>query len=352
MNIDAGPGDDGITAGDAADLVQGGEGDDVLDGAGGGDRIIGNRGSDTMNAGSGDDTMVWNNGDGSDTMNGALGVDRVETNLSGVGDTSTLRVEHGRVRYDRLNPGPFNLSIGTGEIFELNTLGGDDTLTTQPGVPIAVVAEGGEGNDTFGGGNEQDTFFGGAGDDQLDPGAGTDVADGGDGNDALTIRDGGSDLDRGGPGFDKAIADCILVDAAGADVEAIDRTALPTVPTPPATPKPPAAEKPAGEPKLRWSKRVKRNRARVSILCPTGTRGCEGAVTLMTAKKVKLDGLRARIEIARRSWDLEAGQRRTLNVRLPAGTRRLARENRLSVRAVATSDGAGRRAAKFALRYR
>ena len=56
-----------------------------------------------MNGGAGDDTIVWNNGDGSDVMNGDDGVDRVETNLGAADDVSTLKIENGRVRYDRLN---------------------------------------------------------------------------------------------------------------------------------------------------------------------------------------------------------------------------------------------------------
>jgi Ca2+-binding RTX toxin-like protein len=354
MDVDAGPGDDAITTGEAADLVRGGDGDDALQGAGGGDRIVGDRGGDAMSGGAGDDTMVWNNGDGSDVMDGEQGVDRVETNLSGASDTSTLRAEHGRVRYDRLDPGPFNLSIGTAEIFELNTLAGDDRLTTGPAVPIAVVANGGEGNDVLKGADEQDTFFGGAGDDRLEPGAGNDVADGGAGNDALAIRDGASDLARGGAGFDTAIADALSVDAVAVDVEAIDRTALPPAPKPPtpAPPKPPAAGKPVGEATLRWSTRVKRNRARVTVSCPAGTTGCEGAVTLMSRRKVNVDGLKARVELARKSWDLAAGRRRTLTVKLPARAKRLARNNRLAVRAVAVSDGSGERTAKVTLRYR
>jgi Ca2+-binding RTX toxin-like protein len=95
MNIDAGTGDDTIVTGDGADL------------------IAGNDGNDTLSGGAADDTLVWNNGDGSDAMNGDDGIDRIETNLSAAADTSTLKLENGRVRYDRTNPGPFNLSTDT-----------------------------------------------------------------------------------------------------------------------------------------------------------------------------------------------------------------------------------------------
>ena len=155
ITIDAGSGNDTITTGDGADLINGGDGNDTLNGAGGGDRIVGDRGGDTMNGGAGDDTTVWNNGDGSDVMNGDDGVDRVETNLSAGADTSTLKLENGRVRYDRLNPGPFNLSIATAEVFELNALGGDDTLTTAADVTLPLVVDAGAGNDTIQGGAAQ-----------------------------------------------------------------------------------------------------------------------------------------------------------------------------------------------------
>ena len=203
MTIDAGSGNDTITTGDGADLINGGDGNDTLNGAGGGDRIVGDRGGDTMNGGAGDDTTVWNNGDGSDVMNGDDGVDRVETNLSAGADTSTLKLENGRVRYDRLNPGPFNLSIATAEVFELNTLGGDDTLTTATDVTLPLVVDAGAGNDTIQGG------------------AASDSIDGGDGNDTVQLREGIADFVRGGLGADQATVDAI--DAVAADVESVDR---------------------------------------------------------------------------------------------------------------------------------
>ena len=156
-----------------------------------------------MNGGAGDDTIVWNNGDGSDVMNGDDGVDRVETNLSAAADTSTLKLENGRVRYDRLNPGPFNLSIATAEVFELNTLGGDDTLTTANDVTLPLVVDAGAGNDIIQGS------------------AASDSIDGGDGNDTVQLREGIADFVRGGLGADQATVDA--VDAVAADVETVDR---------------------------------------------------------------------------------------------------------------------------------
>jgi hypothetical protein len=75
-------------------------------------------------------------------------------------------------------------------------------------------------------------------------------------------------------------------------------------------------------------------------------------VTLMTAKKFMAGGLKGRIELTRKTWNLDAGERRRLAVKLPSGAKRLARKSRLALRAVAVSDGAGERAGKLTLRYR
>ena len=99
-----------------------------------------------MNGGAGDDTMVWNNGDGNDVMNGDDGIDRIENNLGAADDVSSLKVENGRVRYDRTNA-PFNLIVGSSEVFELNTFGGKDTLTSVPDLPITLDADLGAGDD-------------------------------------------------------------------------------------------------------------------------------------------------------------------------------------------------------------
>src|SRR5215217_6721238 len=119
ISVDAGPGNDAITTGAAADLVQGGVGADTLNGGAGGDRMVGNPGNDVVNAGSGDDTLVWNNGDNTDDLNGEDGLDRIETNMSALGDVMTLAPAGGKVRFDRVNLVPFGLNIASSEVFEL-----------------------------------------------------------------------------------------------------------------------------------------------------------------------------------------------------------------------------------------
>lgn len=254
MTIDGGSGDDAITTGDGADVVSGGDGNDTLNGAGGGDRLIGDRGGDTFNAGEGDDTTVWNNGDGSDVMNGENGVDRVEVNLSAADEVSTFKPENGRVRYDRLTQVPFNLSIATAEFFELNALGGNDTLTASPGTGLPLV---------------------------VDAGAGDDV---------LNVRDAIPGHFFGGSGIDTA-----TIDANDTTVDVETATAPPV----------PPVLKP-GAPTLAKTAKVKSGAAGLKLSCPAGTTGCEGKVTLTYKGK----------RIGRTAYTLRAGEAKTIKVKV------------------------------------
>jgi Ca2+-binding RTX toxin-like protein len=337
--VDAGPGNDTITTGDGADLIQGGTGLDTLSGGAGADRIVGNQGNDTDNGGTGDDTLVWNNGDATDNLNGQDGLDRVEANMSGgvAGDAMTLKPAGAKVRFDRTNLVPFGLNIASSEVFELNGLGGDDTLTTAPGLGalISVVADGGPGNDAFTGGDESDTYFGGLGDDWLDPGAGIgDAVDGQAGNDTLKVRDGFADLARGGEGTDNATADRedVLVDVESADV-------------PPA---PPAADTTGTAARVttkRVTSKLKKGvyTAKIRVSCPASEAGgCKGTLVLQTARTVSLGGTRFHAIVASKRYTLNSGQAKTLKVRLPKGVRAVSRRGTLSLNAITTNrDAAG-----------
>jgi Ca2+-binding RTX toxin-like protein len=335
--IDAGPGNDTVTTGDGADLIQGGSGVDTLNGGAGGDRILGNPGNDVMNGNAGDDTLVWNNGDGNDQMNGEDGLDRIENNLGAANDVSALSVVGGKVHYARTN-NPFTLDVASSELFELNTFGGDDTLTTGPGLGalIAVVADAGSGNDTFTGGDESDTYFGGLGDDTLDPGAGIgDAVDGQDGNDTLKVRDNAADLARGGAGTDSATADLedILVDVENKDV-----TAGPPAPDTKGTA--------ARVRSRRITSKLKKGvyTAKIKIECPASEAGgcTKGTLALQTARKVSLGGTRFNALVAVKRYSLKSGQRKTLKVKLPKGVRALSRRGTLSLNAITTNrDAAG-----------
>jgi Ca2+-binding RTX toxin-like protein len=329
LSVDAGPGLDNITTGAGADLVQGGDDADVLNGGGGGDRIAGDPGNDVMNGGDGDDTLVWKNGDGNDEMNGDAGLDRIEDDLGAANDVSQLSVVNGKVHYARVNA-PFTLDVATSEVFELNTFDGNDTLDVAPGVGalIAVQADAGSGDDRFTGNDEADTFFGGLGNDTLDPGAGSDLVDGQDGDDTLRLRDGAADLARGGAGTDSATVDAI--DAVGADVEKVDR-----------------AKSGANALALRKNAKVTLKKgkysAKVVLTCdPSALEGCKGTLTLLTAKTVKIGGVRVKALLASAKYDLRAGTTRNVTVKLPSVAKRLASKRSLKVKAQAVSkDAAG-----------
>jgi Ca2+-binding RTX toxin-like protein len=282
MNIDAGSGTDTISTGDGNDVVLGGDGNDTLNGAGGGDRLVGDRGGDNMNGGAGDDTLVWNNGDGSDVMNGDDGVDRIEDNLSGADDISTLKPDGARIRYDRLNQVPFNLSIASSEVFELNTLGGNDSLTTSPGVSIPVVADGGAGNDLF------------------------------------SVRDNAPTFVFGGSGTDTATVDA--ADSVAADVEAVDRPAV-------------QASHSAGVAKLVSAAKVKKGVVSLKLSCPAGTTGCRGSISLLTAKAFKLGKVKTQLSLGRAVYSLNAGETKTIKLKLASGTARLASKKKLAATA-------------------
>jgi Ca2+-binding RTX toxin-like protein len=322
ITVEAGPGLDAITTGAGVDLIEGGEDVDTLNGGPGGDRILGNPGNDVMNGNAGDDTLVWNNGDGTDDMNGQDGLDRIETNLGAADDVSQVKVLSGLVRYDRVNA-PFGLNIATSEVLELNTFGGADTLDVAPGVGalIAITADGGEGNDRFNGGDEADTFLGGLGNDALDPGTGSDTANGQDGDDTLKLRDGIGDLAVGGTGTDSATVDSL--DAVAADVENVDRSK-------------------SGAKALLIDGKAKVNRryrAELKLTCDdSAIEGCEGRLSLLA--KAKIGGKRLEVLLATARYDLDAGESKTVTVRIPKFAKKLAKNRKLKVKAQAVAQNA------------
>src|SRR5262245_65953482 len=147
--------------------------------------------------------MVWNPGDGTDVNEGGAGSDTVEVNGGSGAETFTVAANGRRVRFDRTDPGPFSLDIGTTENLLLNANGGDDVITAGNGLAglIQLTLDGGAGNDRITGGDGDDVLIGGAGDDQVfggagndrmiwNPGDGTDLFEGGDGTDTAEINGG------------------------------------------------------------------------------------------------------------------------------------------------------------------
>jgi Ca2+-binding RTX toxin-like protein len=198
-------GDDVLTGADTGDTLNGGDGND---------RLIGAKGTDLMSGGAGNDTLVWNNGDGSDRMNGDAGNDVAEVNGSPtLGDVFTLDPEPGGVKFQRTNLVPFTLDTAT-ERFQVNGLGGDDSVTAHDGVGAATLlsVDGGAGNDTvvgsdgpdlISGGEGNDTLSGGGGDDRIVGDHGNDTMNGGAGDDTLVWNNGdGTDVINGDDGRD------------------------------------------------------------------------------------------------------------------------------------------------------
>jgi Ca2+-binding RTX toxin-like protein len=208
-----------LTGGSAADYLFGGSSNDNILGKGGFDSLFGGPGNDILTGGDADDlvfggsdsdNMVWNPGDDTDLNEGGSGTDRVVVNGGNGTEQFTVTANGTRVRFDRLNPAPFALDIGTTEQLLLNANGGDDSFSCTGNLAalIQITADGGSGNDTLLGSNGadllmggddndfidgqqgNDTAFLGAGDDvfQWDPGDGNDIIEGQDGNDKLLFN--------------------------------------------------------------------------------------------------------------------------------------------------------------------
>ena len=65
--------------------------------------------------------MIWNPGDGSALNEGGAGNDTVEVIGGNVSETFTVAAVGDRVRFDRIDPAPFFLDIGTSENLVVRT---------------------------------------------------------------------------------------------------------------------------------------------------------------------------------------------------------------------------------------
>jgi Ca2+-binding RTX toxin-like protein len=190
-----------LTGGSGADQLFGGAGNDTLLGKGGNDLLFGGAGNDTLIGGDGDDQvfgeagndrMIWNPGDDSDLFEGGDGVDTAEVNGGNGSETFTITANGTRVRFDRTNPAPFTIDIGTTENLVVNANGGDDVITAGNGLAnlIKLTIDGGAGNDTITGGDGNDTLLGGDGNDVIIGGRGNDTAQLGAGDDTFVWNPG------------------------------------------------------------------------------------------------------------------------------------------------------------------
>ena len=208
-NLFGGGDNDVLTGGSGGDLLFGQAGNDTLLGKGGVDLLFGGADNDTLTGGdaddqvfgeSGNDRMIWNPGDDTDLNEGGSNIDTVEVNGGNGAEQFTTTPNGARVRFDRINPAPFSIDIGTSENLVLNANGGDDTFTGSNGLAtlISLTVDGGSGSDTLTGGDGVDMLFGGDGNDAVVGGRGNDVAFLGAGDDAFTWNPGdGNDTVEG-----------------------------------------------------------------------------------------------------------------------------------------------------------
>jgi Ca2+-binding RTX toxin-like protein len=213
-NLFGGAGNDTIIGGSGADMLFGQAGKDTLLGKGGNDFLFGGTENDTLTGGdaddqifgeSGNDRMIWNPGDDTDLNEGGDGNDTVEVNGGNGDEQFTVTANGTRVRFDRLNPAPFSIDIGTSENLVVNMNGGNDQFSATGNLAalIGITVDGGTGNDTILGSNGIDLLVGGDGDDFIDGQQGNDVAFLGAGNDVFQWDPGdGSDVVEGQDGTD------------------------------------------------------------------------------------------------------------------------------------------------------
>jgi Ca2+-binding RTX toxin-like protein len=209
-----GAGNDTLTGGSGDDTLIGQAGNDTLLGKGGKDQLFGGADNDTLTGGDaddqafgqgGDDRMIWNPGDDTDLNEGGDGTDVTEVNGGNGAEQFTATANGSRVRFDRVNPAPFSIDIGTTEKLVLNANGGDDSFSATGNLAalIAITVDGGAGNDTLSGSNGADTLLGGDGNDFIDGQQGADVAVLGAGDDTFQWDPGdGSDTVEGQDGAD------------------------------------------------------------------------------------------------------------------------------------------------------
>jgi len=213
-NLLGGAGNDVLGGGSGGDLLFGQDGNDTLLGKSGADLLFGGAGNDSLTGGdgddqmfgeAGDDRMIWNPGDDSDRMEGGAGIDTAEVNGGNGAEAFTLTANGERVRFDRVDPAPFALDIGTTEKIVVNMNGGDDSFSATGNLAalIGVTVDGGTGNDTILGSNGADILLGGDGNDLIDGQQGNDAALLGAGEDVFQWDPGdGSDVVEGQAGAD------------------------------------------------------------------------------------------------------------------------------------------------------
>src|SRR5215207_4743109 len=216
-NLFGGGDSDVLTGGSGSDQLFGQDGNDTLLGKGGTDLLFGGAQNDTLTGGDGDDQAfgqggndraVWNPGDDTDLNEGGVDTDTVEVNGGNGTEQFTTTANGTRVRFDRVNPAPFSIDIGTSENLVLNANGGDDSFSATGNLAalIHITVDGGTGDDTLLGSNGADLLLGGDGNDFVDGQQGNDTAFLGAGDDVFQWDPGdGSDVVEGQGGTDQML---------------------------------------------------------------------------------------------------------------------------------------------------
>ena len=198
--IDGQDGNDTLAGGAGAETFYGGAGNDVVDG---------NGGADTAALGNGDDTFVWDPGDGSDVVDGQAGNDAMTFNGAAVDETIRMGVNGTHALLDR-DPGRVHMDLNGIERVDVNSLGGNDTLSVGDlsATDVRTVN------------HDEAAALGGT-----TPDAGSDqtIVSGTDGADAITASGQGGGASVSGLGATVNIAhaeasrDALTIDALGGD---------------------------------------------------------------------------------------------------------------------------------------
>jgi Ca2+-binding RTX toxin-like protein len=199
LTLNGGIGSDIVTGSGGADLLLGGTESDTLTGSPGADQMLGEAGNDVM---------VWNPGDGTDFMEGGDGSDEARVNGGNGAETFTIAANGARVAFNRVDPAPFALDIGTTEELVLFANGGNDTISTTGNLAalISLTIDSGAGDDTILAGNGLDILIAGEGNDFVDGNQANDTALLGAGNDVFQWDPGdGNDTVEGGANSDTLV---------------------------------------------------------------------------------------------------------------------------------------------------
>jgi len=178
-------GNDTLTGGSRGDTILGQAGDDTAFGKGGADLLVGGSERDTLTGGdgddqvhgeAGDDRLVWNPGDDTDLNEGGTGTDTVDVNGSGDAEQFAVGANGAGIRVDRFAPAASSIDAGTVERVDLQANGGADEFVASGDLAglVALVVDGGDGDDTLSGANGSDLLFGGDGRDGVDANGGND----------------------------------------------------------------------------------------------------------------------------------------------------------------------------------